>query len=105
MSAWRCFEILLPLRFNDGQPVPDSVIGEVLLELENRFGAVTWETQTIRGLWHHESQVFQDDSVRVLVDVTDVPENREFFTQYKERLKLRFRQIDIWMTTHPIDVV
>ena len=53
MGAWRRFERLLPLRFNDGLPVPDSVIGEVLLELENRFGAVTWETQTIRGLWHH----------------------------------------------------
>ena len=105
MNAWRRFEILLPLRFNDGQPVPDAVIGESLLELEEQFGAVTWETQIIRGLWQHEDQVFADDSMRVVVDVADVPENREFFRQLKERLKVRFRQVDIWMTTHLIDVV
>jgi hypothetical protein len=105
MNAWRRFEILLPLRFNDGQPVPDAVIGEILLELEERFGAVTWETQIIRGLWHNEGQVYADDSMRVAVDVADLPQNREFFRQFKERLKVRFHQIDIWMTTHLIDVV
>ena len=28
MSAWRRYEILLPLRFNDGQTVPDALIGD-----------------------------------------------------------------------------
>ncbi len=65
----------------------------------------TWETQTIRGLWHHEGREFADDSMRVIVDVADVLEHREFFRQFKERLKVRFRQIDIWMTTHTIDVI
>jgi len=105
MNAWRRFEILLPLRFNDGLPVPDAVIGETLLELEERFGAVTWETQVIRGLWEHEGQVYSDDSMRIVVDVADVAENRAFFRQFKDRLKARFRQKDIWMTTHLIDVV
>ena len=105
MSASRRYEILLPLRFNDGHSVPDAVIGETLLELEDRFGAGTWETQIIRGLWHHEGQGFADDSMRVIVDVADVPVHREFFRQFKERLKVRFRQIDIWMTTHTIDVI
>jgi len=40
-----------------------------------------------------------------LLDVADLPENRTFFQQFKERLKQRFNQIDIWVTTHPIDVV
>jgi hypothetical protein len=35
----RRFEILLPLRFNDGQAVPDELIAELLLQLESRFGA------------------------------------------------------------------
>jgi len=43
--------------------------------------------------------------MRIVVDVDDLPENREFFHQFKERLKARFRQIDIWITTHTIDVV
>jgi hypothetical protein len=40
----------LPRRFNDGEPVPDELIADALLELEERFGAVSCETQTIRGL-------------------------------------------------------
>ena len=57
----RRFEILLPQRFNDGSLVPDQLILDALLELRQRFGAVSWETQTIRGLWRHEQQEFQDD--------------------------------------------
>ena len=43
--------------------------------------------------------------MRVIIDVDDSPDNREFFGQFKERLKARFKQIDIRMTTHIINVV
>jgi hypothetical protein len=66
---------------------------------------VTWETQIIRGAWEHEGQVYRDDLMRMIVDVQDTENNRRFFRELKERLKVRFRQIDIWMTTHVIDVV
>jgi hypothetical protein len=101
----RRYEILLPLRFNDGQPVSDELVADTLLELEQRFGAVSTETQTIRGLWRHEGESFRDDLARVFVDVADEPEHREFFLDFKERLKARFQQIDIWMTTYPIEVL
>jgi hypothetical protein len=102
---FRRFEILLPRRFNDGQPVPDELIADTLLELEDRFGAVSSETQTIRGLWRHEEHLFRDELIRVFVDTADVPESRQFFLEFKERMKARFRQIDIWMTTYPIEVL
>ncbi len=104
-KVFRRFEILLPLRFNDGQPVPDGLIADTLLELRQQFGAVSCETQTIRGTWTFEAEVFRDDLVRVFVDADDVRESREFFVQFKERLKTRFQQIDIWMTTYPIEVL
>ncbi len=50
-------------------------------------------------------QSFHDDLVRVFVDVLDVAENRAFFRQFKEQLKTRFRQIEIRMTTYPIEVL
>jgi hypothetical protein len=37
------------------------------------------------------------------VDVADTDENRQFFLDLKERLKLRFRQIDIRMTTYLLE--
>lgn len=35
----------------------------------------------------------------------DLAEDRQFFLGFKERLKQRFHQLDIWMTSHPIDVL
>lgn len=104
-SAFRRYEILLPLRFNNGSPVPDELIAETVLELRKRFGAVSCETQTIRGMWQHQDQVFRDDLMRTFVDVADTPENRAFFTQFKARIRESFQQVDIWMTTYPIEII
>ena len=101
----RRFEVLLPLRLNDGTPVPDAVVADTLIELEERFGAVSCETQTIRGRWRFEGQSYRDDLIRVFVDVDDVPDHREFFVAFKEQLKARFQQLDIWMTTYLIEVL
>jgi hypothetical protein len=101
----RRYEILLPLRFNDGQPVPDELFGETLLELRKQFRAVSAETQIIRGVWDREEAVYRDELNRVFVDVLDDPATREFFVAYKETLKTRFKQIEIWITTYPIEVL
>jgi hypothetical protein len=61
MTALRRYEILLPLRFNDGSRVPDELVGDTLLELEAQFGAVSWETQTIQGSWSDQGIKFRDD--------------------------------------------
>jgi hypothetical protein len=100
----RRFEILLPLRFNDGQAVPERLIADTLLEIEQQFGTVSSETQIIQGRWHHEGQPYRDELVRVFVDVADSPANREFFEHFKEQLKLRFQQIEIWVTSYSIEV-
>jgi hypothetical protein len=97
--------VLLPLRFNDGQPVPEEAVADTLLELEQRFGAVSCETQSIRGYWRHEGESYRDDLIRVFVDAADEPEHRQFFLEFKERIKLRFQQHDIWMTTYLIEVL
>jgi len=101
----RRYEILLPLRFNDGRPVPDELIAGTILELRQGFGAVSCETQAIRGMWQHQDQVFRDDLMRMFVDVADTPETRVFFTEFKARLRERFEQIELWMTTYPIEII
>jgi hypothetical protein len=45
----RRFELLLPLRFNDGRPVPEALIADALVALRHQFGAVSSETQRIEG--------------------------------------------------------
>lgn len=105
MNTLRRYETLLPLRFNDGQPIPDSLVGETILELRHRFGTVSSETQVIQGLWENEGVVFRDQLLRVFVDVPDTQENRQFFMGFKEILKTRFRQLDIWVTSYAVDVI
>lgn len=104
-NSYRRYEILLPLKFNDGQPIPDELVGATLLELRARFGAISVETQMIHGTWTHLGEEFRDDLVRVFVDMPDEASARGFFEQLKEQLKQRFQQLDIWITTYPIDVV
>lgn len=105
MTTLRRYEFRLPLRFNDGQPVPESIIADTVIELEQRFGAVSCETQSIRGLWRFEGHTYRDELIRMYVDVTDTAEHREFFVAFKKCLKERFRQLDIWMTTYLIEVI
>ncbi len=97
----RRFEVLLPLRFNDGTPVPDAAVADTLVEFEERFRSVSCETQAIRGRWRADGESYRDDLIRVFVDVPDSPESREYFVAVKER----FQQLDIWMTTFLIEIL
>ena len=104
-SQHRRYEILLPLQHNDGQPVPEALVAETLLELRQRFGALSAESQTIRGEWVYQGQLYRDNSMRIFLDVPDLAEHHQFFVEFKERLKTRFGQLAIWITSHPIDVL
>ena len=103
MSAFVRFEILLPLQYNDGRIVPRELLGKKARETQSRFGAVTWESQVIEGLWRHQGVEYHDRFNRIFVDVEDTPENRRFFSELKTLLKSRFEQLDIWLTVHPIE--
>lgn len=102
---FRRYELLLPLKFNDGLPVPDELIHETVLEIRQEFGDLSCETQIIQGHWHYKGQLLLDDMVRLFVDVPDLPEHRAYFLAFKERAKARFRQFDLWMTTFPLEVL
>lgn len=64
--------------------MPEALISDTLIELENRFGAVSWDTQVIRGRWRAEGDVYSDDLMRVIIDVEDLAEHRQFFHDFKE---------------------
>ena len=104
-TSYRRYELLLPRRYNDGRRIPNRFITETLLEWREQFGAASCETQTIRGQWQHEGEVYQDELVRLFVDVEDTAGNRQFFMEFKERAKIRFQQIELWLTSHPIDLL
>ncbi len=53
-TAYRRYEFLLPLRFNDGRPIPHELVGDVLIRLREQVGAVSWEPKAVEGMWESE---------------------------------------------------
>jgi hypothetical protein len=99
------FEILLPQFYNDGRPIEKEVFTETDDDLVNLFGAVSTDLVGVRGKWKYKSTIYSDQLIRVRIDVEDVPENWETVRHFKETLKTRFDQIDIWISAHRIEIV
>jgi hypothetical protein len=103
MKEYRRFEILLPRRFKDGRRVPPALLRQTFREIEARFGAVSAERQT--GCMAAGGK---DVSRRTGPDVRGRSREREhdqFFQDFKETLKERFQQLEIWVTSHDIRVL
>jgi hypothetical protein len=96
--------VLLPLRFNDGRDVPGEWIADAVLEIVDHFGAASYETQKVEGHWRHGAITYRDDLVRVVVDVVDTSENRQWMRQFKERWRDRLEQLELWMVSHRIEI-
>jgi len=47
---------------------------------------------------------YRDDLVRIVVDVPDAAENREWMRLYKNRWKEQLQQLELWVVSHRIDI-
>lgn len=101
----RRYEILLPLTFNDGRPTPGELVEQTREELISRFGGATLSPGTFRGAWLHEGARYEDESLRLMVDADDTPEDRQFFVDLKPVLRARFEQLEIYITSFVVDVI
>lgn len=101
----RRFEILLPLYYNDGRRIEKEKFTRTDEEFVAEFGATSTDNIVIRGRWKYQSTRYEDRLIRIRIDTEDTPENIAFFTKYKEILKTRFDQKDIWITAQHIDVI
>jgi hypothetical protein len=101
----RRYEILLPLAYNDGRPMSGEALEQTREELIARFGGLSLLPEPVRGYWVHEGTRYEDQSVRVVIDVDDTPENRQFFLDFKPTLLQRFEQIEIHLISYVIEVL
>ncbi len=100
----RRYEVLLPVRFNDGRRVPKSWLARAFNEVVDHFGAASYECQAVEGKWRNGRKVFRDYLSRIIVDVPDTPESRRWMRQFKSRWKVRLDQLELWMVSYRIDV-
>lgn len=103
-SKLRRFEILLPLKFNDGSDVPSDWIADAVLEIVDQFGALSYETHQVEGYWQDEGTLYRDHLSKLVVDLPDTDENRQWMRDYKARWKQKLDQLDIWLVSFEIEV-
>ncbi len=103
-NKWRRFEVLLPLRFNDGREVQPEWLAAAVLEVVDRFGAASYETQKVEGHWRHGGVIYRDDLVRLVVDVPDLAANRRWMKEFKQRWKNQLDQLELWLVSYRIEV-
>ena len=101
----RRYEILLPVRHNDGRLVSWELIEQTWEELVARFGGITGAPQTYLGIWIHEGTRFEEEMRRFTVDVANTAANRQFFIRYKATLRERFEQVEIYIASYLVDIV
>ncbi|MFL5241621.1 MAG: hypothetical protein ACJ8FY_05895 [Gemmataceae bacterium] len=103
-SKSRRYEVLLPVRFNDGPDVPEELLGEAVNEIVKQFNAVTFYKEAAQGHWQHGDTLFRDDLALVVVDVPDTTTNRKWMKAFKARWKHRLEQLEIWMVSYSIEI-
>ena len=103
-SKLRRFEVLLPVRFNDGRDVPEELLGEAVNEIANQFGAVTFHKQGIEGYWQHGGALYRDDLACIVIDVPDTARNRKWMQSFKTKWKKRLEQVELWMVSYLIEI-
>ncbi|MBU1486762.1 hypothetical protein KKH56_01755 [bacterium] len=99
------YEILLPLVYNDGKEIEKEKFFRTDQELVEKFGATTTDTTIAIGSWVYKGVLYKDRLIRIRVDVEDTEDARKFLEDFKEVLKERFKQIDIWITGYDIEVI
>jgi hypothetical protein len=101
----RRYEILLPLKHNDGREVNPELFQQTREELIGQFGAVTVMPHAVLGYWVSQETRFEGELLRMVVDVDDTQENGHFFADFKVVLLRRFEQLEIYIASYPLDIL
>jgi hypothetical protein len=96
----RKYEIHLPLNYSDGQPIEQEKIKSVRDELVNVFGSFTVPD---KKTWRYDGAGCVE-IMRLEIVTADDRVPKKYLTAFKERLKESFRQTNILITTHRIQL-
>jgi hypothetical protein len=102
----RRYEILLPVRYNDGRDVEPRKLYDSKEEAMARFAGLTADSVVRVGSWRDaEGTRYNDETIRLTVDVDDTPEIKQAMVQYKAEMIERFQQKEIYIVSYPIEIV
>ena len=99
------YQIYLPLTYNDGRPIEKEKFQLTRQELITRFGGLTSTPPgfPLQGWWQSTQSVVMDDIV-IWTVLTQADED-QFFLKYKDILKQRFAQEEVFLVKIPGDAL
>ena len=103
----RRYEVLLPARFNNGHEVVETCmhcLPDTLMEVVDRFGALTFDPRTTNGVWTQMGRRYDDELFRLVLDIPDTDDSRHWVATFKKELVKRFDQLEIYIVSYPIEV-
>jgi len=102
---YKRYEILLPLKYNTGEQIEFEKFQITLNELLENFEGISKDMIEVLGQWYYQGTVYADKLYRWRLDVKNTRKNRKFFKEFKQVLKERFEQEDVWITANTIEVI
>lgn len=91
MTSWRRFEVMVPIQPDGGPEIIWEFIGTAMQEISE-------------GRWWKEHPPHRNCPVRLVVEVPDLAEHRNWMTRLKDRCKQRLQRPDIWMVSYRIEI-
>jgi hypothetical protein len=97
-------QILLPVRDNDGKPFGPHPFEELAWTLSKKFGGITaYNRAPAEGRWETSGNTQHDDVlvVEVMVSALDKP----WWTDFRRQLEATFRQTQVIVRSHQIELL
>jgi hypothetical protein len=102
------FEIKLPIYYNNGLRIEAEKHDQTQEEIFEKFGAYTLQTVT-RGIWRDPdtNKSYEEKIGGIIVDVDreQLNDTIAFLREYKQKLKERFQQEEIYIVGYELYVI
>lgn len=96
-------QVIVPLRDNDGEPVPAAAFEQMHRELIERFHGVTAHLRSpALGAWRDENGRTDHENV-VMYEVFCERLDRCWWHDYRRHLEARFRQKEVHVRAVPVE--
>jgi hypothetical protein len=99
------YDIFLPLRYNDGNPIEASKFQEVQEQLLAQFEGLTYFPQANQGIWKLAGVTYRDEIVIFRVLASDSRRARRLLRNLKEKLKAEFAQEEIFIIERDVNTL
>jgi hypothetical protein len=93
------YEIYIPTLYNDGTSIETKKYRIIKNKIQNKFQGISIHPATVQGTWicPITKNIFCDNCFRYEIVVDKLPENEEWFEEYKKELKELLNQHEIFM--------